>query len=369
MMMTKREIKKLLRRYTSGAASRSERDAVESWYTSVEYDNRLQVQEYEQAKESVWNNINPHQRSRRRFLRYAGIFIMLCSISLLYYSIYRDNTVDTLAETSEITPGGNRAVLVLGSKDSVNLSQLTTGDIIRHEGIKIEKLSDGTISYETDSTTNDIASINKLIVPRGGQYRIVLSDGSIVSINSESTIEFPSQFTGNERRIKMLGEGYFEVAKNKNKPFIVESKGQKVTVLGTKFNIKAYPNDTHTLTTLLEGKVEVSFSKGNAILLPGDQSIFDGKNIKILSAKTASEISWKDELFVFDSEPLESIMQKIARWYDVDIVFDNRELEKKQFTGTISKHNQIGQVLNLLEMTGKVKFTIRNKTIYIQKNN
>ncbi|MDR2282025.1 MAG: FecR family protein [Sphingobacterium sp.] len=369
--MTQKEINKLLSNYINGTASDSERNAVESWYNSVEYNNPLEVHEYEEVKHTVWKKINPHHRTRKRILRYAAIFIAFFSISLLYHNYNNTNTAieDTLVETAEIKPGGNKATLVLGLKDSLDLNTLTTGEIVRHEGIIIEKLNDGTISYETDPTFSNTNTVNTLVVPRGGQYRIVLSDGSVVSVNSESIIEFPSQFNANERRVKMQGEGYFEVSKNKDKPFVVESKGQQVTVLGTKFNIKAYPNDTHTQTTLIEGKVEVSSSKERVILLPGDQSIFDGNNIQVSLAKTARDISWKNELFAFDSEPLESIMQKIARWYDIEIVFTNNELKKKQFTGTISKNQQIDQVLNLLEMTGKVKFSVRNKTIYIQENN
>lgn len=367
MIMTEREIKKLLKRYSDGVSTDSEKNIVDTWYSSLDYNKALQVKEFEFSKQMVWKRINSQKRFQLRFYRYAAVLISFLTISITLYTLNRQTTPDISNYASTIKPGGNMAFLVLNQKDSLNLNQLKIGEIIKSDDVKIQKLTDGTISYESIPDVNKISVVNKLIVPRGGQYRIVLADSSIVSLNSESELEFPSQFNGHERRIKMIGEGYFEVAKNKQKPFIVESKGQQVIVLGTKFNVKAYPNDTQTLTTLVEGKIEVSSPVGRVILHPGDQSIYDGHSVQISKAKTDSNVSWKNDLFVFDSEPLISIMQKIMRWYDVDIVFENETLQQKQFTGTISKQREIQQVLQLLEMTGKVKFTTKNKTIYIRE--
>jgi len=364
--MNDQEINDLLNRYREGICTAAEKKAVEAWYNALDYKHTLTVEEFESAKERSWKQLNPIKKKKTTYLRYAAILIGLLSFSTMIYLISQNQRKQLIVETSMIKPGGNRATLVLGQKDSLDLTQLIIGETIESNGILIKKLADGTISYAIDPTSKATPLTNKLIVPRGGQYRIVLADSSIVLVNSESELEFPSQFNGHERRIKMIGEGYFEIAKNSSKPFIVQSKEQEVKVLGTKFNIEAYRNDKNIRTTLLEGKVQVTSGQQHIILKPGEQSLFDGEKIHISSASVASNTAWKDNLFIFQSQPLGSIMQKIARWYQAEVVFENRELAQIRFTGSISKNQEIDQVLNLLEMTDKIKFVIEQQTIYVK---
>jgi len=363
--MKDQEIIDLLTRYKNRTCTESEKRTVESWYNTLDFKHAITSGEYESIKEQSWNRVNPIQKKKNNLYRYAAILIAFLSFSVLIYYVSQTNK-PTLVELSRIKPGTNRATLILGQKDSLDLTQLKIGSVVESNGIKIKKLADGTISYEVKQTASTTGLHNKLIVPRGGQYRIILSDSSVILVNSESEIEFPSRFNETERRIKMVGEGYFEVAKHKSKPFIVQSKEQEVTVLGTKFNIEAYRNDKYITTTLVEGKVSVASEKEQVLLKPGEQSIFDGEKILISKAKIASSTAWKDNLFIFQSVPLGNIMQKIARWYNIEVTFENKELAQIQFTGSISKYQDIEQVLQLLEMTDKVKFAIEHQTIYVK---
>lgn len=364
--MKDQEIIDLLKRYKDRTCTASEELIVQSWYNALDYKKSMTSGEYELIKEQIWNRLNPIQKKKNIRYRYAAILMAFLSFSALIYYVSHHHKPTLGEEITQIKPGKNQATLVLGQKDSLDLTELKIGDVVESNGIKIKKLTDGTISYEVKQALLTTSIQNKLIVPRGGQYRIILADSSVIVVNSESELEFPSQFNKTERRIKMVGEGYFEIAKHKNKPFIVQSREQEVTVLGTKFNIEAYPKDKYITTTLLEGKVSVSAKKEQIILKPGEQSVFDGEKIRISNAKIASNTSWKDNLFTFESVPLGNIMQKLARWYHIEVIFENKELAHIQFTGSISKYQDIDQVLHLLEMTDKVKFVIEHQTIYVK---
>jgi transmembrane sensor len=210
--------------------------------------------------------------------------------------------------------------------------------------------------------------------PRGGTYQITLPDGSKVWLNAASSLQFPAEFTGRNRVVTLVGEGYFEVAKNKIMPFIVKSKEQQVEVLGTHFNISAYENDKNTTTSLLEGSVRVSAaSKGNAaspgavsssVLKPNQQSILKADVIKIMDIDPIQPVAWKNGYFMFASEPIGSIMKKLSRWYDVDVDYQGK-ITTEGFTGSVSKYENISEVLNTLELTGLVHFKIQGRRITV----
>lgn len=366
--MTEKEITDLLKRYTDQKCTQDEIILVESWYNSLEYKHPLQVNEFEEIKLQTWHSLNTEPLKKRSFYQYAAVLIGLLLLSTASYMIILQYKKDISHTPTTIQTVGYGATLFLASKDSINLSALHIGETINTNGINVKKLDNGMISYEVQSDIKNTGELNKLIVPRGSQFKIKLADSSLVVVNSESELEFPSQFAGSERRIKMVGEGYFEITKNKYKPFIVSSKEQEVTVLGTKFNIQAYRHEKNITTSLLEGKVRISTPTGQVILLPGDQALYNGQHMLVSKAKTTSVTSWKEDIFVFDSEPLGKIMQQLSRWYNVDVRFETKETAKISFTGRISKYQTIDQALHLLEMTGKVKFRIDNQTIHVKAN-
>lgn len=366
--MTEKEIIALLKRYTNQQCTEDEIIFVESWYSNLDFKHPVQVEEFESIKLQTWKTIAPQQKTKKTLLRYAAAIWGILLLSTATYFLVQKTKKDIENTSTKIQPVGYRALLFMGSKDSVNLNTLRIGETINANGIKLKKLDNATISYEVQADNKTRSELNKLIVPRGGQFKIRLADSSLVVVNSESELEFPSQFEGNERRIKMIGEGYFEVAKNKHKPFIVGTKDQQLTVLGTKFNIHAYRDEKNITTTLLEGKVQISTPKGQAILLPGDQALYNGQRVLVSKTKTTSVTTWKEDIFLFDSEPLGDIMQQLSRWYNVQVRFETKDIAQIRFTGSISKYQHVDQALRLLSITGKVKFIVDNQTIYVKAN-
>jgi hypothetical protein len=366
--MTEKEITDLLKRYTNQQCTKDEIIFVESWYNSLDYKHPIQVNEFESIKHQTWHLLDPQRRKKRNIYQYAAMLIGILLLSTAAYFIVQNHKEDLSHSPIAMQPVSYQAMLIIGSKDSIDLNSLQIGETKNANGINVKKLENGMISYEVQTDSKSMSEWNKLIVPRGGQYKIKLADNSLVVVNSESELQFPSRFTGNERRIKMVGEGYFEVTKNSYKPFIINSKDQEVTVLGTKFNIQAYRNENNITTTLLEGKVKVSSPKGDIVLLPGDQTVYNGENMMVSKAKTSSVTTWKDDIFLFEGEPLGKIMQQMSRWYNIEVKFDTKDIARMRFTGSISKYQTIDQALHLLEITGKVKFRIDNQTIYVKAN-
>lgn len=367
--MNEKEIIDLLTRYNEDKCTPKQKRLVEAWYNSIPAKNELSASVLESYKNKIWIEIKSSQRKTTylRFLPYAAILAVTLCVSLLVYLLANKELGKENLQAQLIEPGSNKAILFLGQKDSIDLKTLQSGQQVNLAGALIKKLADGTISYQLTANPRAAVVHNKLIVPRGGVFKIMLSDSSTVTLNSQSTLEFPSKFTKGERKVSMIGEGYFEVAKDSQKPFIVQTKGQTVEVLGTKFNIKSYHSDDNVITTLVEGKVRVGSPKTQpAILLPGNQAIFDGSTINVLPAKVQAITSWKSDYFVFEMESLENIMQNISHWYNVEVNFENQQIKHFTFTGSFPKKQNIHDVLELLKQTNKVNFTIENRTIIVK---
>ncbi|MDO7744629.1 MAG: FecR family protein, partial [Pedobacter sp.] len=222
--------------------------------------------------------------------------------------------------------------------------------------------------------------------PRGGEYKVNLPDGTTVWMNAASSLKFPVQFNGRQRKVNLKGEAYFEVAKVTTKelikgkqvttrlPFIVETEKQDVQVLGTHFNVNAYAEEAITKTTLLEGAVSVSLvstpknlNPETYYLQPGQQANLNGNSIKVMAADIEEAMAWKNGLFMFNGQDLEGIMKQVERWYDVDVVFSDNSLKTQTFKGTISRFKKISQLLEVLESTGSVHFTMEGRRITAMK--
>jgi ferric-dicitrate binding protein FerR (iron transport regulator) len=211
-----------------------------------------------------------------------------------------------------------------------------------------------------------IAYKNTITTPKGGQYQVRLLDGSSVWLDAASSITFPSTFTGNKRQVQLTGEAYFEVAKNRAKPFLVNVEDkQQIEVLGTHFNVQAYPDDRDIKTTLLEGSVKLLYKNRQAILKPGQTAVNDpDQSLLIKPADIYEVMAWKNNMFVFNNENIKSIMKRISRWYDVDVVFEGN-LEKVNFFGNYSRLKSLENLLKDIELTEKVHFKIKGRRITI----
>jgi ferric-dicitrate binding protein FerR (iron transport regulator) len=222
--------------------------------------------------------------------------------------------------------------------------------------------------YVEKNATN-LNAFNTIETPRGSQYKIILPDGSNVWLNASSSLKYPVIFDGKKRNVELTGEAYFEVSKNKEMPFVVHTQTQDVQVLGTHFNINAYPDETETKTTLLEGKVLVSKGAESKMMKPGEQVVnFNQSRILELStmADAAESIAWKNGLFLFNHNNLYSIMNQISRWYDIEVDYEG-DFNKQYYSGTISRFGKVTDVLKTMELTGSVKFKIVGRRIVVMK--
>ncbi|MNL25661.1 fec operon regulator FecR [compost metagenome] len=232
----------------------------------------------------------------------------------------------------------------------------------------ISKTDDGQLVYDIIDNGVESSRINTLSTSNGETYKVRLPDHSEVWLNAASTLKFPASFSSSKiRKVELIGEGYFEIAKDKSKPFIVKTAQQEVEVLGTHFNINSYLEEASVKTTLIEGRIKISGKSSSRILRPGQQSTFSGKgDILLTDADVDAAIAWKNNQFMFDSENIQVIMRMIARWYNVDIEYVG-EISDEKFGGGVSRFDDVSKVLKSLESTNKVHFKIEGKKILVSK--
>lgn len=310
------------------------------------------------------------RRRKRRFLismaRVAAVALPFVMAVVLYVGLNREEE-QTLRPslTSNILPGTSKAVLTLANGQIIPLGKEITDSTIITDGTQISASGSG-ITY-VGGGESDAVVYNKLEIPRGGEFCLTLSDGTRVWLNSETSIQYPVVFGTKERRVFIQGEAYFEVAKDTKKPFTVQFMSSLVTVLGTSFNIRAYPEEKQSQTTLAEGSVRI-YSPGSSILLkPGEQAevnALSGEMVK-KEVEIKTFTSWKDGRFVFEQEPLENIMRTLERWYDIRVIFRDEGAKRISLSGNLKRYGDFSQVMNMLQMTGDVRFELHGNDVYI----
>lgn len=301
----------------------------------------------------------------------AAIFIVIGSFAFLY-------KIGVIGEKKEIQylsdalPGSNKAVLVLADGRKISLTDINNGAIAKEAGLSITKTSDGqliyTVAKEAAGSESSLrGAFNTIETPKGGMWQVKLPDGSSVWLNAASSLTYPIAFSNGKKRIvELKGEAYFEVAKDKLHPFVVKTARQEVEVLGTSFNINSYLDEPTVKTTLLEGNVRVTADGLPAkVLVPDEQAVLSNNEISILKVDAAESIDWKNGYFMFNNEKQESIMKKIARWYNVKIEYANPSAKEVTYYGSISRFEKVSQVLRKFEQTGEVKFEIDKDKITV----
>lgn len=277
-----------------------------------------------------------------------------------------------LAVNNDIAPGDDKAVLTLEDGSQIVLGN-ENEEVIFKNDVNAFDLEKGRLVYQANPDINQAIKItyNTVTTPRGGRYQIVLPDGTNVWLNAASSIRFPTMFSSDFRTVELTGEAYFEVAKNAKLPFQVKHVNQLVEVLGTHFNVNTYQEEGTLKTTLLEGSVRVSilneFGIANSVILkPGEESTITVANerISVGKADTESTIAWKNGDFVFVDEELSSIMKKLEKWYDVEVIYNTRH-KHHRFNGMVSRKKNISEVLKIMEFTGKIKFKVEGRRITI----
>lgn len=273
-------------------------------------------------------------------------------------------TIPVAINNSNGSPGGNRAVLTLGNGERIVLDTTANGTLFSQGGIQAVKLDSGSLVYNGGDEQAGI-QLHTLSTPVGGQFRVTLSDGTNVWLNAASSLKFPSSFVGQERSVEITGEAYFEVAPDKARQFRVNFNGNSVEVLGTHFNILAYPDEARSKVTLLKGSVAVSNSSGRHLLKPGMQALI-GNTITTGPANLEEAVAWKNGLFIFDNEDIYSIMRKLSRWYNVKPVYTTG-MTGLTFSGTVSRYGNVSGVLDMLEMTESVRFNLKDGTVEVSR--
>lgn len=385
----------LLKKYKAGKCSDKEKAIVESWYLELPSEKEAPLHAIiKSTKDEVWTALSARttQRPRtviinrlRKASTWAAVILIIGSIGILYLNrLSKPDLVRAVSKKGDIGPGGDKAYLTLADGKRISLTDVANGEIVKQEGLVINKTADGQLVYTVTSSgsegKNEEQLFNTIETPKGGKYQINLPDGTRVWLNAASSLRYPTKFSGSTRMVELTGEGYFEVTKQNQAsavtaagriPFIVKSGAQEVQVLGTHFNINSYKDEGSIKTTLFEGRVRVirakskfSASPEGVLLKPGEQSQLANQVINVREVDTESILAWKQGDFVFDGDDFKSIMRKVARWYDVEVIYKG-EFDNVKFGGAISRSKNISSVLEIMESTGKIHFVVEGRRITV----
>lgn len=396
--MDKQEAKLLLQKFRDGEATEAEMALLDAWYLSYRKDEPfgLSDEEVELAELMMYSRLPGVEQGAgllpeetqpvivrpEKIILWPKVAVAAAAVAAVVAGVWFYNGNNTVninlgdaKASAEIKPGKNTATLIAYGK-AIPLSDTRTGVVIGNDGVTYNDGSAVSSSNAGNDQEAEVVSPMAAITPRGGQYQFTLPDGTKVWLNADSKISFPSKFSGKERRILLSGEGYFEVAKDKAHPFIVVTDpaggraSQEVEVLGTHFNINSYEDEPQIRTTLLEGSVRVaslSSKRGESVILkPNQQAVNTGNSIRVNAVDPADAIAWKEGSFSFSNESLGSIMRKVARWYNVEVIYKD-DLQGKTFSGAVSRFDQVSTLLKMLETTGRIRFEINGKQITLRK--
>jgi transmembrane sensor len=384
--MNKAEFSELVGKISNGEATEAEialynryyaayQQAGEDWDEAEMGDKKLV---YAKLKQRIHQHIKPVPVVPfwKKYIRVASAaaVLFLLSAGFLVYRYYDPHAIDQMVK-QDVAPGGNKAVLTLANGRRITLTDAANGELAKESGISVQKTKDGQLVYTAIGSTegNAQSSIyNTVSTPTGGQYQVNLPDGTKVWLNAASSLKFPANLSKlKERKVELSGEAYFEVSHQKNAPFIVKTALQEVLVLGTHFNVNSYTNENFTKTTLLKGSVLVRRTAGHAaqgdkdfvVLKPGQMATLADR-LSAGEADVEMVTAWKDGNFLFNETDLRSILRQLERWYNVDVDYSNVP-QGRSFTGFISRDVNLSKVLEMLEVTGRIKFKIDNKAIKI----
>lgn len=377
------EISRLLAKLLAGNINEEERQRLQAWLD----DSPLHAEELNTLREELMTTrhtlemqrkgadmVNQRWRAFEKQLpgkrfrvlkawgRYAAILFWPVALAL-YFWLGQEKVGPVSMVDNSISAGYFKAHLILDDGKQVTLDSTT--QLSLQDGADIEAKNKVLTYKNNDSLQSLREKYNTLVIPRGGEYALELADGTRIWLNSETTLKFPVTFSGRERRVEMTGEGYFEVAKDKEHPFIVQVNGVDVKVLGTSFNISAY--DEEVVTTLVEGQVQVKTISDSLELNPNQQAAWDGKHLIVKDVDARNYTLWREGIFFFDNARLEDILDALGRWYNVHVFFQNSELKDMCFSVEIKRYEHIETILRRIAQTDKVKFDIKDKTVNVSE--
>ncbi|MFC0518573.1 FecR family protein [Mucilaginibacter angelicae] len=390
-MITKNEFLALYEKYMSGQCTDAEKRLLDTYRDEMQLADEGwndDVVNEADVRARIWQRLNENRNVvpvskykiyKSRWLQVAAVLLVALLAGLLFILNKRNQRTDNVTLTAiphqkPIVPGANKAYLTLANGLKIVLDDAKNGALANQSGIKVSKAGNGVLVYHftksaTNKTANALPEFNTITTPRGGQYQVVLGDGTRVWLNAASSIRFPQPFNGHERLIELTGEAYFEVAKDKTHPFIVQANGTKVQVYGTHFNVNAYPDNSNVTTTLLEGSVQMSNNSRAAMLVPGEQGVSTktGSTISVSRADIQQTMAWKNGFFIFHDLNIVDVMKQVGRWYDVDIEYQDNDVKNNEFGGTISRYKSITELMDIMQLTRSVHYKIEGRRVIIMK--
>jgi transmembrane sensor len=385
------KIEDLIRKYNSGECTAEEKIWLEQWYQSFDWNNKsnsIPDGNIKKLKEEVWLALQKSKTPEERVITppvvsilsksikawyYAAAAVTIAAIAVISFYLSRpskeSNVVNHVATkqdiNSDVLPGTSKAQLVLSDGNVVSLDSARNMQLKEEDGTYINKQS-GKLVYNDNAGGNGKILFNTLSTPRGGEYQLVLPDGSKVWLNAASSIKYPTRFGGKERTVFVHGEAYFEVTKNKEVPFQVKlDNDMTVQVVGTHFNIMAYEDESEVRTTLAEGIVKVISPVKTVLLSPSKQAIMKrgDQSLTVSNADVSKALAWKNGMIEFDGDDLPYIMRQLSRWYDVDVNFAGA-IPKGTYKGTIHRQSPLSKVLEILRVAG-VQFKMNDKKLIV----
>ncbi|MFD1628338.1 FecR family protein [Pseudopedobacter beijingensis] len=380
--MEKNRLLYLIERSQKGTATPAEILELEDFYERFEnkpgYLVKLDDTQKKAYKELIFSRIQAktHKQPLKLYknrllkgLRMAASVFIVCGIA--YYTYQLNKNISTNEKTlivKQDSSARNKAILTLANGQKIVLTDAKIGVLSDEAGVAISKTSEGEIVYTYKNSADQQYAVNKIETPRGEKYQIRLPDGTKVWLNAASSLRYPSAFTGKERKVKLSGEAYFEVAVNKTKPFKVETTNQTIEVLGTHFNINSYSDESWTKTTLLEGSVKVSRNERSVTLKPGQQAFTDANTVDIQTSVVDTEeiLAWKNGYFLFENADIRYIMKNLSRWYNIEVQYEG-DITKQKFGGAFQQSASLEELLKYLESYGDVHFKVQGRRVTVMK--
>lgn len=383
--MDKYIVVSLILKYLRGNIEPEESRRLNEWRASSERHEQLfaracdekeqdeairEILSYDKNKGKAWSRVERRVVSlkRRRYLRLVGgaaasvLFVVGLGIGVLRYWPEKPEKV-VVAQAEKILPGRPVARLISATGETYQLDSVSNVELAEVDAEK----EGNSVVFQERKTDSLVVRYNQVEIPRGGEYEIVLGDGTKVYLNSDTKFKFPENFSGKQRIVYLEGEAYFEVAKNKAKPFVVKCGGYDVNVLGTSFNVSNYADDEISRTTLAEGIVEIGMGGKSTRLVPGQQAVVDEGRLEVREVDVEVYTTWMQENFRFQSASIEEILKRLARWYNVEVFYVNQNVKNYHFTGYLPRYANIQEVLGLLSLTTNISFSVNGRTVMVME--
>lgn len=379
----RQRLEELARKWLDGSITSEEQEEFSAWYNR-EQDKPVVIpslfaESEAEHREKILSGVLHSTRSQKTSYRWqyaaaAVLLLLMVAYGVFFITGTNQQVVTAPAQitATDISPGSDKAILTFDDGRSVTLDEQQNGVLKDDRGVRIIK-EDGMVVYEAIGAGYGKTAYNVITTPRGGQYSLRLPDGSKVWLNAASSLRFPTRFTGSQRTVELNGEAFFEIVPDSQRgeftPFYVETKGkQTVKVLGTKFNINSYADEHSIKTTLVEGSVEILDPQGETTRLkPRQQAMLsDNGKLRVIDGVDLEEaLAWRNGMWLFRETEIREILRQVARWYDVDVVYE-KDIPERRFNGGISRDSRLSSILAILETSG-IHFSVEGKTIKVTR--